>query len=222
MRNHVLLATVCAAAITIAVPHTRAAAFDDSNVSTATDPGFTPDSGQINRGYDQKNPSSSETRPIPTPAEARAAMIMPTNDQPALAPQGANANANATTGSGTPAAAPAGPIGATAQTMPAKLSRRNDILDRLPIMALPQPLSDQDRKHIYQAVMADKTPAASGAETLSPASRLTTSQALNETHPLPASVSVLGGTQSLAYVKSKSKVFLVKPNTRIVVEEIGM
>jgi len=116
-------------------------------------------------------------------------MMMPEIDQAAAASQATDANANATTGSGSPAAAPAGPIGATGQTMPAKLSKRNDILDRLPIMALPQPLNDQDRKHIYQAVIADQAPAASDADKLAPASQLNANQALNETHPLPPSVS---------------------------------
>lgn len=214
---------VAAFAVALAIPATSAAAFAGDNVSKTTDPGFIPDTGQINPGVDQKIPSSWDGKiTIPTPAEARAAMMMPDSVQPAVAPPATDANANATTGSGSPAAAPAGPIGATGHTMPAKLSKRNDILDRLPIMALPQPLNDQDRKHIYQAVMADQAPAASDADHLAPASYLNANQALNETHPLPASVSGIGGVQSLGYVKTKNKVFLVEPATRIVVEEIGL
>ncbi len=216
----VYLAT--AFAVALAMPATPAA-FNGNDVAKTTDPGFIPDSGQINPGIDQKIPSSWDGKiTIPTPAEARAAMMMPEIDQAATAQQATDANANATTGSGSPTAAPAGPIGATGQTMPAKLSKRNDILDRLPIMALPQPLSDQDRKHIYQAVMADQAPPASDADRLAPASQLTTNQALNETHPLPATLSGIGGVQSLGYVKTKNKVFLVEPATRIVVEEIGL
>ena len=131
--------------------------------------------------------------------------------------------ANATNGSGSESlpAAQAGPIGATGQTMPSKFSQRNDTLDRVPLMAQPSTLSDQDRQHIYQAAMADKTPAAGDADQLAPSSALSTNQALNETHPLPASVNGIPGVQALAYVKTKDKVFLVEPATRTVVDEIG-
>lgn len=209
------LAAVLVAAL--AMPPTRAAAFAGNDVAATTDPGFTPDSGQINRGFDEILPSSAEARQTPTPAEARAAKMMPDSDQPALGPQGADA----TTGSAPSVAAPSGPIGATGQTMPAKFSKRNDILDRVPIMAFPLPLSDEDRQRIYRAVMADKTPAANDADRLAPASELDVNQALNETHALPASVSGIAGVQSLGYVKTKNKVFLVEPATRIVVDEIG-
>ena len=40
-----------------------------------------------------------------------------------------------------PSAAPPGPIGATIQTMPAKFSHRNDVLDHMPVMAWPLPLN---------------------------------------------------------------------------------
>ena len=105
--------------------------------------------------------------------------------------------------------------------MPAKFSARNDVLDRVPIMAWPLSLSDEDRRQIYQAVMADKTPAASDAKALAPASELDVNQALNEMHPLPASVSTIAGVQALAYVKSTNKVYLVRAATRTVVDEIG-
>ncbi len=82
-----------------------------------------------------------------------------------------------------------GPIGATGQTMPAKFSARNDVLDRAPIMAFTPKLSDQDRQQILQAVMADKSQVAADADTLQPASELSTSQALNDMHALPESVS---------------------------------
>ncbi len=38
---------------------------------------------------------------------------------------------------------PSGPIGSFGQTIPAKFSKRNDILDHVPIMAIPLPLSDR-------------------------------------------------------------------------------
>ena len=52
-----------------------------------------------------------------------------------------------TTGSATSGEPPpSGPIGSVGETIPAKFSKRNDILDRTPIMALPLPLSDQQRR----------------------------------------------------------------------------
>jgi hypothetical protein len=113
-----------------------------------------------------------------------------------------------------------GPIGATGQTMPAKFSDRNDTLDRLPIMAWPMRLTDQDRRRIYQTVMADKSQTASGADALAPASELSSEQALNQTHALPDSLQDIALLKRLTYLKTKDKVLLIEPSTRIVVEEI--
>ncbi len=219
MRHIQQLALVAATvAAALAMPATPAGAFAGDNVAAA-DPGFTPNTGQINRGFDPKVPTMSRPRPIPTPAEARAAKLMPDSDQPALGPQ--DANANATTGASSPMATSSAPIGATGQTMPAKFSERNDTLDRVPIMALPSTLSDRDRQRIYRAAMADSTPIANDAARLAPAVELDAQQALTETFPLPASVRAISGVRGLGYVKTKSKVFLVEPATRIVVDEIS-
>jgi hypothetical protein len=113
-----------------------------------------------------------------------------------------------------------GPIGATGQTMPAKFSERNDTLDRLPIMAWPSRLSDEDRQKIYQAVMADKSKPTADAETLTPAGELSTDQALNGTHALPESLSGIAAVKGLVFLKTKDKVLLVTPATRTVVDEI--
>ena len=227
-----------------------------TGVSTATDPGFIPDTGQINRGFDPKPPTEGQYRKIPTRAEALAAKMTPVSAQPALGSDGnsqqpgptpgavgdmpnpeqkaANATASpdeaqgqgtATTGSAnsgsTPAAAgSSGPIGAIGATMPAKFSQRNDTLDRIPTMARPLPLSAQDRKKIYQAVMADKTPVAIGADDLAPASVLSSDQYFRDVHPLPESIGSIGVLKSLLYVKAKNKVLLVEPQTRIVFDEI--
>ena len=196
-------------------PATRAGAFAGNNVA-AVDPGFVPDTGQINRGFDEKRPSSSQAQRIPTPAQVRAALAMPHNDQPIA---GGNA-AQATTGAASPGMQAPGPIGATGQTMPAKFSQRNDILDRVPITALPLPLNNDDRARIYRAAMADRTPLAEDAGQLAPAGELTINQALHEVHPLPESVRGISGMARLGYIKTKNKVFLVEPDTRIVVDEI--
>ena len=113
-----------------------------------------------------------------------------------------------------------GPIGATGQTMPATLSDRNDTLDRLPIMAWPLRLTDQERQRIYQAVMADKSQPATDADALAPAAELSADQSLNQTHALPDSVQNIGLLKRLTYLKAKNKVLLIEPSTRIVVDEI--
>lgn len=113
-----------------------------------------------------------------------------------------------------------GPIGATGQTMPAKFSERNDTLDRLPTMAWPLRLSNEDRKRVYQAVMADKSQPASDADALSPASELSTDQALNQTYAMPDSLKNIDALKKLTFLKAKNKVLLIEPATRTVVDEI--
>ena len=78
------------------------------------------------------------------------------------------AAATETTGVGNRAADPhrPGPIGSTGQTLPAKFSQRNDVLDRLPIMAWPQRLTAEERQQVFKAVMADKAPAVGDADAL--------------------------------------------------------
>ena len=186
--------------------------------SSSSDAGFVPDTGQINLGYDPKLASDSKPRPVPTPAQALAAAMTPVSTQPALGTSAPSAGASTT---GSASSAPSGPIGAIGVTMPAKFSERNDVLDRVPIMALPLPLSEQQRKTIYQAVMAQNTPAVTGAEVLQPASVLSSEQYFNDLHPLPASVSNIAAISSLGYVKARNKVLLVEPSTRVVFGEIN-
>lgn len=182
----------------------------------------------------QRDSQQSGRSGVTTQEEARAALMMPSPKQPstgeasgmsgtATAGQGSGMSGTATTGAADPAAAeppPSGPIGSFGQTIPAKFSERNDILDHVPTMAFPMRLSDDQRRQIYQAVMADKTEPAAGAGALQPADELPAEQALNGMHELPSSLQSLPGLQGLKYVKSKDKVFLVLPATRIVVEQI--
>jgi hypothetical protein len=128
-----------------------------------------------------------------------------------------------TTGVGNRAADPhrPGPIGATGQTLPAKFSERNDVLDRLPIMAWPQRLTAEERQQIFKAVMADKAQPVADADSLQPASQLSTDQAMTGMHALPDSVKGIGSLKKLSFVKAKNKVLLVEPSTRIVVDEIA-
>ena len=114
-----------------------------------------------------------------------------------------------------------GPIGAVGQTMPSKFSERNDVLDRVPIMAWPNRLTEEERQRIYQAVMADKTQPVASADALTTASELSTDQALAGMHALPESLRGIALLNGLQYVKANNKVFLVTPATRTVVDEIA-
>ena len=195
------LTLILAAGIVCAMT-TAGVAIADEGAASKINPGFNPDTGQINPGVPQPPPSSAPARSIPAPDEARAALL----SEPS--------NGDAGT------AVPSGPIGATIQTMPAKFSERNDILDRVPIMAWPIALSDEQRRRIYQAVMADGAASAADATELAPAHHLSARQALDEMRPLPKSVAEIDGVKSLEYLRTKDKVLLVEPATRTVVAQI--
>ena len=268
LHRHLMLATALATGLVFAVPLATGPLFGEESATVPTNPGFNPSTGQINPGVEHAAPSSStDIRKIPSPAEARAALLATDDANPvagqeaplpaatgvgdkpkestsadpttatggqaaiggamspgASASGGSPGSQNAETTGARPASAAKdsrpGPIGATGQTMPAKFSQRNDTLDRVPIMAWPMRLSDQDRQKIYQAVMADKTQPAPGADALKPADELSTEQALNGVHALPESLSGIAGLDGLAFVKANNKILLVRPATRTVVDEI--
>jgi len=189
-----------------------------------TNPGFVPNTGQINPGTVQQPFSqSTDFTNIPTPDEARAALMAPISRQPSTGD--ASAGTTGTGAQGTQAntvaasnePAPSGPIGSFGQTIPAKFSKRNDTLDHVPIMAFPLPLTDEQRKQIYDAVMADNSQPVAGVDALKPASELSSNQALNGMRPLPESVRGIDGVTRLYYLKAKGKVLLVEPATRTVV-----
>ena len=198
----------------------------------ATNPGLVPNTGQINTGgAAQPSSQSADVTNIPTPEEARAALMAPISRQPSTGDASAattgTGGRDANTGSqpspdGNASAEPppSGPIGSFGQTIPAKFSKRNDTLDHVPTMAIPLPLSDQQRKQIYDAVMADKAQPVADADALKPASELSPDQALNGMHPLPESVRGIDGVARLYFVKAKDKVLLVEPATRTVVGQI--
>jgi hypothetical protein len=267
------LAVALAAAL--AASGMGASAIAEQSATVPTDPGFKPDTGQINPGVEEQAPTqSTEIVNIPTPEESRAALMMPISKQPSAgtmpteprpelpsataaqqtqiedAPKARRESQNAaggpeglttagstpvsngstdapsasvTTGKGSSASSeppPSGPIGSVGETIPAKFSRRNDILDRTPIMAWPLPLSDGQRKQIYDAVMAEKSQPVVGADALQPASELSPNQALNGMRPLPESVRGIDGASRLYYIKAKDKVLLIEPNVRTVVGQI--
>ena len=263
-RYRLMLATALATGLAVAGPSASGQVRAPDSATMPTDPGFKPDTGEINSGRELQAPTqSSEIISIPTPEESRAAMRTPVSKDPSpgAAPDGGAQGAAANSGSpqrstsgqggqqqgeaisggptpqqagaeprsstapsmastGTNATLKSGPIGSVGETIPAKFSKRNDILDRTPMMAWPQPLSDQERARIYKAAMADQAQAAADADRLMPAGELSTEQALNGLHPLPASLGDIAAVKKLKYVKGKNTVLLVEPSTRIVVERI--
>jgi hypothetical protein len=208
-----------------------------SDSSPPTQPGFVPDTGQINPGHAAQPWSAAPPLPQeqqPAQEDARAALMMPDNGAPSTgqssgqstgqaatpASDGAPSNSGDASASAGASAGPSGPIGATIQTMPAKFSQRNDLLDHMPMMAWPLPLNAQQRQQIYQAVMADQSPPAADAAKLKPASSLSFDER-RDMHPLPQTLAAIDGLQGLQYVKGKDKVLLVRPSTGIVVDEVA-
>ena len=240
MKGRILIAA--AAALATASPIFVAAAHA-ADPSADTQPGFVPDTGQINPGHAAQPWSNAPALPQsqqPAQEDARAALMVPDNGAPS-AGQGAGQTADQAGAQGTPpapssggqsgsasasngaatSAGPPGPIGATIQTMPAKFSQRNDLLDHMPVMAWPLPLNAQQRQQIYQAVMAVESPPAADMAKHKPASSLPFEQR-RDMHPLPESLAAIDGLQGLKYVKGKDKVLLVRPSTGIVVDEVTM
>jgi hypothetical protein len=105
--------------------------------------------------------------------------------------------------------------------MPAKFSQRNDVLDRVPTTAWPLPLNEEQRRQIFNSVMAESSPPAAGAAALKPGSSLSFEQSL-DLHPLPRAVADIDGLHGLQYVKGKDKVLLVRAPNGIVVDEIAL
>ena len=224
MKNsHCLLGTSGLAAAVL-LYSLGAAVFAQDEPRRPINPGLVPNTGQINTGAaPQPWSKSAEVDNIPAPAEAWAALVQPISRQPSA---GGGAP---TTGTGAPALdtinasnepPPSGPIGSFGQTIPAKYSKRNDILDHLPTMAIPLPLTQEQRKQIYDAVMAEKSQPVVGADALELASELSPNQALNGMRPLPESVRSIDGVSRLYYIKAKDKVLLIEPNVRTVVGQI--
>ena len=233
MNNRYSLAVGTAVAAALALSSLSLPARAADSDSQPTNPGFVPNTGQINPGTPQQPSSqSTDSANIPTPEEARAALMAPISRQPSTGDASA-----ATTGTGGQATQstegtqantaatsneppPSGPIGSFGQTIPAKFSKRNDTLDHVPTMALPLPLTDEHRKQIYDAVMADKSQPVAGVDALKPASELSPNQALKGMQALPESVRGIDGVARLYYMKAKGKVLLIEPATRTVVGQI--
>src|SRR5262245_37941058 len=103
---------------------------------------------------------------------------------------------------------------ADSQTVPAKFSERNDKIDKLPIMAMPLGLNDQQRRAILDSVKQANPPVQTTAA--KPAEELPLGI---EVHDLGVS-SDMPDIARLKVVKTPDRVLLVLPSNRIVVGEI--
>jgi len=120
-------------------------------------------------------------------------------------------------GTQTGAAAPAGPIGASPQTMPAKFSDEVAARDFVPIMARPLPLTDEQKREIIESVMKDNSVPVAHADA-KPADFLPSAVEINQ---LPDGLEDrIAAVRGYKYVKLKDKVLLVSPPNRIVVGDI--
>ncbi len=105
-------------------------------------------------------------------------------------------------------------------TTPAKFSAQNDSLDQVPIMARGPQLSDAQRKLILDAVLPAGSPgsAAPATRALGPASALPADVAMQA---WPAEVaSQVPDLRDTKYVKRADAILVVRPENRVVIEEI--
>jgi len=114
-------------------------------------------------------------------------------------------------------ATPNGPIGASPQTMPAKSDEAVASRDRIPIMARPLPLNDDQKKQIYDSVM-NSTQVPVAETSAQPATILPSDVALDA---LPSGLEdQIPAVRGYKAVKLRDKVLLVSPASRVVVGEI--
>jgi hypothetical protein len=103
------------------------------------------------------------------------------------------------------------------ETTPSKVSQHNAQLDDIPLMARGPQLTDAQRKLIVERVMA-----AGGAPAHVDAFPTAELPAGVEMHPWPGDIAgQVPGVRDTKYVKLADKVLVVRPENRIVVEEIA-
>jgi hypothetical protein len=102
------------------------------------------------------------------------------------------------------------------QTVPAKYSQRNDALDKLPIMAHPLPLTEEQRQAIYRRLTQAQAPVAE--VDAKPAQSLPLSVKLND---LPADIAQnYPSLRGYKFARLPDKLLVVNPTQRVVVGEI--
>ena len=111
-----------------------------------------------------------------------------------------------------------GPIGAGPETMPAKFDENVAARDRIAIMARPVPLSDDQRRRLYDAIMNNASVPVTPTDA-DPATILPSSVELSE---LPSGMAEdMPAIRGYKFVKLQDKVLLVEPANRVVVGEVS-
>ena len=106
LHRHLLLATVLAAGLAV-IPLATGPARAEESATVPTDPGFKPDTRQLNPGAtEQAFSKSADVRKVPTPAESRAALRASDDPTSSLGseptqPRGGAAGGNKTPSGGT-------------------------------------------------------------------------------------------------------------------------
>ncbi|MEA3025064.1 MAG: hypothetical protein QOF91_349 [Alphaproteobacteria bacterium] len=101
------------------------------------------------------------------------------------------------------------------QTVPAKFSKRNDAIDKLPILGMSLGLNDAQKRAILDSVRAANAPVA------------TTRAKVSDELPWDVTMNDLPGSANdpalarLKYVRVQDRILLVEPSNRIVVGEIA-
>lgn len=118
------------------------------------------------------------------------------------------------------AAAKNGPIGATTQTAPSIVSERNRILDRVATLAMPIPLDDAAREKIRASAKGLGEPVQfDGA----PAAAIPAPIAFTAMRDVPADISqALPLLQGRKLIRTRDKILIVNPRTRVVVGEVAI
>jgi hypothetical protein len=104
---------------------------------------------------------------------------------------------------------------ADSQTVPAKFSERNDKIDKLPIMAMPLGLNDEQRRAILDSVKQANPPVQTTAA--KPADELAMDIVV---HDLGVAADI-PEVAKLKVVRTSDRVLLILPSNRIVVGEIA-
>jgi hypothetical protein len=100
---------------------------------------------------------------------------------------------------------------ADSQTVPAKFSKRNDAIDKLPILGMSLGLSDAQKRSIVESVRGANVPVAAST------AKISDELAMNVVvHDLLASAND-PAMAKLKYVRLSDRVLLVEPNNRIVI-----
>ena len=169
--------------------------------------GFGPGAGFAQQGENLASPQQkSQQEKAQQRDDGRAGTTEPSSHAPTAPPDQSGSFWN---GRLTVPGAPA-----DSQTVPAKYSERNDALDRLPTMAFPLPLTDEQRQRIRAAVSKVPTESVNtGLAELLPSGINVRELPADLTQGIPA-------TRNLGYVRTDDKILLVSPPNRIVVGEI--